>query len=258
MDNTKSESEYTLRQKINRRIHQTEIPLLVYAVVLISMFMLWRYRAFNEDIAMNFFAELFGAAFTLFIIDILLVRSKTKKWKIVRDELNYLIARNVNRIRDGISTRIFNFNPEIDVSLPEHEYIDELRSKRTDFLNKIITLDEEEFMKLVDEKELFSETSYTYFNEKAEEIWNILNIKYSDYFHPNLVYYLMGLNLNLKDLCGHIRQYMKSNRFSEKGETYKNIGRQGASVSIIKIVTLLNTLKSEGYSELASLDLTEK
>jgi succinate dehydrogenase hydrophobic anchor subunit len=255
MSNAKSET--TLRQKISSRIQQTEIPIIVYAVVLISMFLLWRYRTYNEDIAMNFFAELFGAAFTLFIIDVLLVRSKAKKWKIVRDELNYLIARNVNRIRDGISTRIFNFNPEIEASLPEHQYLNELRRKRTDFLHEIVTLDEDVLIVKINESELFSEVSYEYFNEKAEEIWNILNIKYSDYFHPDLASYLISLNLNLKDLCGHIRQYMKSNRFSVKGETYKNIGRHGAAISLIKIIKLLNILKHEGYSEAASMELTE-
>lgn len=256
MSNAKSEN--TLRQKISRRIYQTEIPIIVYAVVLISMFLLWRYRAYNEDMAMNFFAELFGAAFTLFIIDVLLVRSKAKKWRVVRDELNYLIARNVNRTRDGISTRIFNFNPDIDSSLSEYQYLNELRSKRTDFLNVIVTLDEEELIEKINEPELFSEVSYEYFNEKAEEIWNILNIKYSDYFHPDLASYLIGLNLNLKDLSGHVRQYMKSSRFSGKSETYKNIGRHGAAVSIIKIIKLLNALKDEGYSETASMKLAEK
>jgi hypothetical protein len=66
MDNTKSER--TLRQKISRCIQHTEIPIIVYSVVLISMFLLWRFRTYNEELAMNFFAELFGAAFTLFII----------------------------------------------------------------------------------------------------------------------------------------------------------------------------------------------
>ncbi|MGF1671330.1 MAG: hypothetical protein ACFCU6_12845 [Balneolaceae bacterium] len=256
MSNTKSKNN--LRNKISRRIRQTQIPIIVYGVVLISMFLLWRYQAYNEEIAMNFFAELFGVGFTLFIIDVLLVRSKANKWKIVRYELNYLIARNVNRIRDGISTRIFNFNPEIDSFLPEQQYMDELRRKRTDFLNEIVTMDEYEIMKRINEQELFSEISYEYFNEKAEEIWNILNIKYSDYFHPDLASYLLSLNVNLKDLCGHIRQHMKSKRFSGKGETYKNIGRRGAVISIVKIIKLLNDLKNEGYSEAASMELTEK
>lgn len=254
----KESNKTTLRQKISSRIFQTEIPFAVYLVVFISMFVLWRYRAYNEDIAMNFFAELFGAAFTLFIIDVLLVRSKAKRWKVVRNEMNYLIARNVNRIRDGISTRIFNFNPDIDSSLPEEQYLTEIYNQRTKLLNQVVTMDEDSLIEIMNEQELFSEVSYEYFNEKADEMWKILNIKYSDYFHPQLASYLISLNLNLKDLCGHIRQYMKSQRFSEHGENYKNIGRQGAAVSLVKIIELLNALKDEGYSEMALMHLTDK
>lgn len=139
---TDNKSKNTLRQKITGRFLHTDIPIVVYSVVFLTMFMLWRYQAYNE-LAIDFFVELGGAAFTLFIVDVLLVRSKSKKWKVVRDELNYLIARNVNRTRDGIATRVFNFNPEIDLSLPEEQYMEELRLKRTDFLNHIITLSDQ-------------------------------------------------------------------------------------------------------------------
>jgi len=250
------QSGKTLRQKISSRFLQTDIPIIVYTVVFLTMFILWRYQE-HTDLAIDFFVELGGAAFTLFIIDVLLVRSKSKRWKVVRDELNYLIARNVNRIRDGISTRIFNFNPEIDPSLPEVQYMSELSKKRTDFLNELVTLDEDTIIEKMNEDELFTNPGFEYFNEKADEIWSILNMKYSDYFHPELASYLISLNLNLKDLCGHIRQYMKSKRFAGKSKTYQNIGRQGAAVSIVKIVALLNALKNEGYSETAALQLTE-
>lgn len=250
-------SEKTLRKKISSRILQTEIPIIVYAVVLISMFLLWRYRAYNEEIAMNFFAELFGAAFTLFIIDVLLVRSKAKRWKVVREDINYLIARNVNRIRDGISTRVFNFNPDVDHTLPRNEYLTIVRDRRGDFLTNLVTLEIDEVMKMIDEEALFSEAGYEYFNEKADEIWNILNVKYSDFFHPQLASYLIELNVNLKDLAGHIRQYMKHKRFMSKGEKYKNIGREGAIISIQRTVVILNLLKDEGYSEMASFDYSE-
>ncbi|WP_069133452.1 hypothetical protein, partial [Rhodohalobacter halophilus] len=168
-----------------------------------------------------------GAAFTLFIIDVLLIRFKSKRWKVVRDEINYLIARNVNRTRDGISTRVFNFNPEIDLSLPEEQYIRELRLKRTDFLNQIATFNEDEIIEKINEEELFSDVSYDYFNEKADEIWSILNMKYANYFHPELATYLISLNLNLKDLCAHIRQYMKGKRFEKKSENYKKYWSKG-------------------------------
>ncbi len=248
----------TLREKITRRINRTQIPFIVYAAVFISMFLLWRFRSYHEELAMDFFAELFGAAFTLFIIDVLLVRTKSRRWKEVREELNYLIARNVNRIRDGISTRVFNFNPELDPSLSEEQYLEELRIRRTDFLNQVVTLDEDQLLEKIDEAGLFSDEAYDYFNEKADEVWSILNIKYSDYFHPDLVSHLISLNLNLKDLCSHIRQYMKGSRFTARGEVYENIGRRGALVSLTQIIDRLNTLKNEGFSEVASLQLVDE
>jgi hypothetical protein len=246
--------ENTLRNKIVRSLLQTNIPIIVYTVVFFTMFMLWRYQAYN-DLAIDFFVELGGAAFTLFIVDVLLVRSKAKRWKVVRDELDYLIARNVNRIRDGISTRIFNFNPAIDETLPENQFLDQLRESRSNFLNEIALLQPEEVIQKINKDEMFSESGYDYFNEKADEIWDILNIKYSDYFHPELASHLISLHLNLKDLCSHIRQYMKSERFEERRTTFQNIGRRGAAVSLIKIVEQLNMLKNEGFSDIASLEL---
>ncbi|TVR17764.1 MAG: hypothetical protein EA391_03955 [Balneolaceae bacterium] len=259
MENKITDSVKTLRNKVSGRLQQTELPFVVYAVVFFTMFVLWRYSEY-EELAMDFFVELGGAAFTLFIVDMLLVRSKAKRWKLVRDELNYVIARLVNRTRDGIATRIFNFNPKIDPSLTHEEYFVLLREKRSDFLNELVTLDDKKLAKTINEAELFSDSGYDYFNEKADEIWNILNVKYSDYFHPELVTHLISLHLHLKDLCGNIRQFKKGNRFVDQKETFKNIGRQGAAVTIKKIIELLNILKNEGFSEppaLSSEDFSE-
>ncbi|MCH8559071.1 MAG: hypothetical protein LAT84_14720 [Balneolia bacterium] len=251
-----SSGKKTIREKISSRIMQSDMPIIVYAVMFLTMFLLWRYQEHGE-LAMEFFVELGGAAFTLFIIDFLLVRSKTKRFKVVRDELNYLIARNVNRIRDGVASRIFNFNPEVDASLQGEAHVEETRRQRTEFLNTIAGQQPDAVIAQIQEAELFTDQSYDYFNEKAGEIWDILNIKYSDYFHPELASHLINLNINLRDLCGHIRQYQKSRRFPNQAETYKNIGRMGASVSIIRIITALNYLKEEGYSDTAALSLVE-
>ncbi|CAN5569246.1 hypothetical protein BH23BAC1_BH23BAC1_45640 [soil metagenome] len=243
----------SLRKKISRRISQSEIPIIVYVVIFSSIALLWSLRAYNEDIALNFLAELFGAAFTLFIIDVLLVRSKTKRWKSVRDEVNYLISRNVNRLRDGISTRAFGFSPVIGQHFDEIQSLKIIREQRNEFLNGIASLSESELIKTLNKGEIFTENSYDYFNEKADEIWAILNIKYSDYIHPELVSMLINLHINLKDLCGHIRQYLKIDRFPNEKSYYIAIGIKGVSVSILKIIIILNRLKQEGYSEAASL-----
>lgn len=244
-----------LRQKISSRILASDIPFVVYAVVFLTMLGLWRYEGHYEELALDFFVELAGAAFTLFIIDVLLVRSKTRRFKIVREELNYLIARNVNRIRDGVASRILQFNPEVETSIQGEAHVREVSRQRSEFLNLVQTSGTAEIISRIDETELFSDVGYEYFNEKAGEIWDILNLKYSDYFHPEMASQLISLNVNLRDLCGHIRQYQKSRRYPQQAETYRDIGRMGAAVSIVRIIVILNFLKDQGYSDTAALTL---
>jgi hypothetical protein len=241
-----------LRKYISKRIIQSEIPILVYLVILGSMAFLWWWRNYNEELAMNFFAELFGAAFTLFIIDVLLVRSKTKRWKRVREDINYLIGRTVNRLRDGISIRAFNFDPQIPEGLNDLQTQLHIREIRSEFLNLAANSNTKEVLENLNETELFSEGSYEYFHDKAEEVWKILNVRYADYLHPELVSLLLDLHIELKDLDGHIRQYLKAKRFPKDRAFYENIGKNGAAYSLPKIIKLLNNLKEAGYSELAS------
>jgi hypothetical protein len=242
-----------LKEKISRRISRSQIPIIVYLVIICTMAVLWYLRDVQDGITMDFFAELFGAAFTLFIIDVLLVRSKAKRWKNVQEEINYLISRNVNRLRDGISTRVFGFSPTIDRESDEMQAIQAVREQRNDFLNSMAGLNEEELIQRLHQEELFSENSYDYFNEKADEIWAILNMKYSDDLHPEMVSILINLHVQLKDVCSHIRQYLKIKRFPQERKYYSTIGLKGVSVSISKTILILNRLKEEGYSEVASL-----
>jgi len=86
----------------SRLFGRSEIPLAVYAAILVTMALLWTFQSLHPDVTLGFFTELMGAAFTLFIIDTLLVRSKLKRWKIVQEHIDYLIARDVNRLRDGL------------------------------------------------------------------------------------------------------------------------------------------------------------
>jgi len=151
----------------------------------------------------------------------------------------------------------FNFNPEIDPELTGMNYVNELSEKRSLFLNELVAIDEESVIQKMNEEELFTDQSFDYFNDKANEIWNIVDVKYSDYFHPDLASHLINLHSNLKDLCAHIRQYNKSRRFAGKSSTYRDLGRRGAAVSIVKVVELTNILKKEGFSEAAALVLSE-
>lgn len=226
----------------------THIPLIVYGVVGLSMILLWILHRYIGDFAFDLLAEFIGVAFTVFIIDTLLVRSKTRRWKIVQDNMDYLIARNVNRLRDGMATRFFGFVPEIDPKLDAFQNEDEIREQRTGLLSQLATLSDENFSQKITPHELFNKDAYDYLNEKADDIWQIVNMKYSEYLEPELVSLLIDLHTNLKDLCGHIRQHKKSERYTESTGHYRETGTRGASATLRRIVEITNELKNLGYS----------
>ena len=234
-------------------LSRTEIPLVVYVVIFSTMALLWIFQAVHEDLTIGLFTELLGAAFTLFIIDTLLVRAKTHRWKVVRNHVEYLISRNVNRLRDGVATRAFAFSPGIDSELSELAMTAIMREQRAALLTDLEVLGAEELLRRADEGALFTEDLYAYFNEKAEDLWSIINMKYAEYMDPELVSVLIHLHTQLKDCCGHIRQYRKLERFPGSEHHYRQIGRVGMGVSLLEVVRLLNMLKRHGYSEAASL-----
>ena len=236
---------------IRRFLPQSDIPFIVYAVVFLTMFIVWFFRYLHPDLTLNIFSELLGAAFTLFIIDTLLVRTKTKRWKEVQRHVNYLISRNVYRIRDGISTRAFYFNPSIEDTTPEDGAPGSLRHQRSEMLAELEALDHTSLVERIDEGELFSESNYVYFNEKADDIWKIINMRYADYLAPDLVHVLIVLHTHLKDMSAHIRQYRKSNRFPEEAGYYKTLGKNNIATTLHEILRILNFLHHEGFSEVA-------
>lgn len=235
-------------------LSRTEIPLAVYVVIFSTMALLWVFQAIHEDLTIGLFTELLGAAFTLFIIDTLLVRAKTHRWKVVRNHVEYLIGRNVNRLRDGVATRAFAFNPGIDPDLSEIEMTAVLREQRAALLTELEALRPDELLQRADERALFTEELYAYFNEKADDLWEIINMKYAEYMEPELVSILIHLHTQLKDSCGHIRQYRKLERFPGREQHYRQVGRMGMGVSLHEVLRLLNRLKRLGYSEVASLE----
>ncbi len=237
---------------------QSEIPLIVYLAVFVGVILTWTLRVYNPDLSLNLFSELLGAAFTLFVIDVLLVRSRTKRWKIVREHIDYLIARDVNRIRDGVANRAFSFDPNIESGLALEEQLIQIRDQRNSFLTHLEKQEQEEVISQINKKGLFSEEGYDYFQEKSEDIWNLLNMKYSEYMEPGLVSNLMELHTHLKDICGHIRQFQKADKFPEDRDYYYSIAIRGGGVSLKKILVILNDLKENGYSIAPSLSELEK
>ncbi len=235
------------------RIAQTDIPLTVYATIFITMALIWIFQDHLPELLVGLFTELLGAAFLLFIIDTLLVRSKTRRWKLVQDHIDYLVARNINRIRDGISARAFGFNPDIADDVPEEEQLVRISAQRAALLTEMEQQGPDAIRKRLVDQLLFTDNTYSYLNEKAEDLWDILNMKYSEYLDPQLVSSLMRLHMHLKDAGSHLRQYAKADKFPSAASYYHRIGRLGVSVTISEIIAIVNELKRQGYSEQANL-----
>ncbi|ADQ13939.1 hypothetical protein [Halanaerobium hydrogeniformans] len=246
--------EKSLKEKLEKKmLTKSDIPIIVLLTVLFSFFVIWRLRVYSPDLSLNLFSELIGVAFTLFIIDTLLVRSKNKLWKLVHKDIDYLISRNVNRLRDGIATRVFKFEPDLDSQVSFNEKIEALSKERADFLAEMDELDKDELIIKIKENDFFNQENYDYFDEKAEDFWEILNMKYSEYLAPELVSELIELHTGLKDLCSAIRQHAKSDILKENKDYYRSLGVESAAQSLVVIIENLNQLKAAGYSENAKV-----
>ncbi len=241
--------ERPLRQLSRRLSRQSRIPLVVYGAVLGGMALIWALRAYLGDYTPDLLAELFGAAFTLFIVDTLLVRSRTKRWKAVRDHVDYLIAREVYRLRDGVATRVFGFAPDVDPSAPEEQNVALVLQQRAALLTEMEGLETDDLARRINEQKVFTEESYAYFNEKAQGLWSIVNMRYSEYLNPELISLLMNLHTGLEDAGASIRQYRKMERFAEDGAYYRAAGLEGMAGALRRILNLTARLKTEGYFE---------
>ena len=225
----------------------TGAVLLVYIAVLMGIGVALLIKPLHEELSLNLVSEIIGAAFIIFVIDFLLVRSKTKRWQIVQNQIDYLIARTISRLRDGMTARVFSFNPLVSDALPEEEILEDIRKQREEFLSELNQLSEDELSKRIN-LAFFTEDNYEYFNEKADEIWNILNMKYSEYLEPELVSLLMDNHTHLKDVCAHIRFFKKSEKFPKEKEYYQATGLKGVTHSFKQIIRIVIQLKEEGYS----------
>lgn len=243
MNTPKKENKKGLRKRIVR----TDVPVLVYIAVIIAMASLWAI-GLQYELAQEFFIELFGVAFTLFIIDVLLVRTRTKRWKVVQEDVDYLIARGISRLRDGLSFRAFNFDPDVESQVT-------IREQQAQFLLELEDIEIVQIESKLYDSELFTAASYAYFNERAQDVWEVVNMKYSEYLSPELISKLINLHTYLKDTCSYINQYRKSERFVEDKDYYQQQAKSGISHSIKNVIHLINDLKKEGYSEPARLEI---
>jgi hypothetical protein len=243
----------TLKDQAKKKnASKSETPVVIYIAVGIGAVIAFVIRWFDKDFSLNILSEIIGAAFTLLVIDVLLVKSKTKRWLIVQAHIDYLIGRTVNRIRDGIATRIFSFKPELGLRMREDQALESIRFQREKLLNDLSLRSPEKIAEKIDPG-FFNEESYDYFDEKAEDIWKLVNMKYAEYLAPELVSLLIDLHTNMVDLCAQIRAYAKSERFPDEKEYYQTTALIGSARNLKEIIRIVIRLKEEGYSEVARI-----
>ncbi|MBO9701674.1 MAG: hypothetical protein J7604_15820 [Sporocytophaga sp.] len=243
----------TLRDKAKKsKASKSDRPVLIYLAIGIAAAISIALRWVDQDLSANVLSEIIGAAFTLFVIDVLLVKSKAKRWLIVQEHIDYLIGRTINRVRDGVATRVFGFKPEFNHRMKEEEVIHQIRKQREKFLNELEHISAEKLSERID-LTFFNNDSYDYFDEKAEDIWMLINMKYSEYLAPELVSLLIDLHTNLVDVSAHIRVYDKAERFPDEKDHYHNVALHGTARNLKEIIRIVIRLKEEGYSDAARI-----
>lgn len=55
--------------------------------------------------------ELIGAVIFILIIDQLLLKSQRKRWRVVRHEIEHILSRTLNTLRDDILLNMFTYKP---------------------------------------------------------------------------------------------------------------------------------------------------
>lgn len=141
------------------------------------------------------------------MLDNLINRSDRIKWKIVKDEIDYLISRNVNRLRENILSRLFDFNPDFEKFNSDfHDIEHHIRHQRESKLEALHKNTPKLLLAALDKK--FSDKeNIIYFEERAVEMWQYLDMRHSEYLSPEVVHCLIDLYVNIKDLCAHMRIY---------------------------------------------------
>lgn len=226
-----------------------ERPWMLYFIILLSIVAagtLWRiHEGFSIDITI----ELLGAIITIIIIDELLLKSKRKRWNLVKNEVHYVLSRTINILRSDILRKIFFFSPKLDEKLDITIQEQLIRTQKDEEFNKLLQLPEEHMMQII-QKGFLKQEYQDYFKEQAEDLWRIINTRYSEHLEPEVVEELLKLHLHLRDLHNSIGIYHREKQ-SDKKQYYHQLTGKNIVYNIKKIIQSLILLKTLGYSEVA-------
>lgn len=224
-----------------------ERPLMVYVILFLaiigSSYLITRSEGFFEDIMV----ELIGAVFFILIIDQLLLRSQRKRWRIVKNEIEYILSRTLNILRDDILINMFSYKPVLALDSGDLEAWDaSVRQHKTETLEKILQLDTDGLFHAIREDYLLGDYE-DIFQEKAEDLWRILNAKHIEHLAPEEVKLFLALHLHLRDLHTGIRTYQKSSQENDKRDYYRKKGKRGIVHNTRQIIGHLIELRKLGY-----------
>ena len=222
--------------------------ILLFLALLGSLFLFF----FSEGFAENIMVELIGAIIFLLIIDQLLLKSERKQWQVVKNEIEYLLARTLNSLRDDILIKMFNFKHETEFNNNITETEKLIRKEKEEYLNDLVARDDEEIARMIDNNYLNKLNSYDdFFLEKAEDLWRTINNKYSDHFEPEEIKEFISLSLYLRDLNHGLKTYQKSFHYEDKKEYYQQKGLRNIVHNTREIIETLIELKDLGYQPTA-------
>ncbi len=220
-------------------------PWILYAIIILAFSgagLLWRiHEGFSIDITI----ELLGAIFTIVIIDELLVKDKRKRWAVVKNEIEYILARNINVIRDDVLRTMFSFKPDIKNMGDLDSIEDNIREQKNREFQRILAMKDGEIMGVL--KEGYLKRKYDgYYEVEAEGLWRILNTRYSEHLEPEVVDELLKLHLHMRDLHNNIKLYNRGKE--ENRDYYIKKGTREIVYSTRSMIKSLIKLKSMGYS----------
>lgn len=229
-----------------KKLNNSNLVYLTVFLFLILSFFVW---IFSSDLWLNLFAEAIWTIFTVIVIDKLINHSKRTKRKIVKDEMDYLISRNINRLRENILSRIFDFNPDVENDKLDVDNLEkQIRNQREEKLEELYEIKPQLLLKSL-AKQISDKDNIIYFEERSFEIWQYLDMRHSEYLSPDVVHCLIDLYVNIKDLCAHMRIYNRWKLFLRKNKYYTEIATEWIIFNLRNVIGILIKLKKHWYSE---------
>ena len=224
-------------------------PWMLYTIIVLAFVatgLLWR---IHEDFSIDITIELLGAVITIVIIDELLVKSKRKRWNLVKNEVEYILARTINILRDDVLRNVFSFEPRVS-GIRDTEQIESLiREQKDARFQELLSMPSEELLTIL-ERGYLSKSYDGYFHHQAEDLWRILNTRYSEHLEPEVVDELLKLDLHMRDMHNNILLY---NRTGEDASTRDHYRRRAGREMVFNtryMIRSLVTLKKMGYSRI--------